>query len=351
MSEDSKVMDVLVQRSDKLAKRRQFFRSAGGVGLGLIGGTILGACGGGSSSASAQSGPTDPEILNFALNLEYLEATFYAYATTGAGLPASLMSGAGTAGTVIPGHAVTFSDPVVQAYANEIAKDELEHVTFLRTALGASAVAMPALDVGYQNPNGAFSKAAQAAGLVPAGTAFDPYLNDETFLLAAFIFEDVGVTAYKGAAPLISNSTYLSAAAGILAAEAYHAGLVRTTLYAKVLRPRRLALLQRQAPSPTHATRSTTWATTTRALQERRRASPTLCRSIPTASRSAAITECPEHRLPDECVSDSGRLLPGRRQRYAAHERLIEVGSILASPRRFLSLVMGTSAALIYVDN
>jgi hypothetical protein len=233
MSEDSTVMDVLVRRADKLAKRRQFFRSAGGVGLGLIGGTILGACGGGSSNASAQSGPTDPEILNFALNLEYLEATFYAYATTGAGLSSSLMSGAGTPGTVIPGHAVTFTDPVVQAYANEIAKDELEHVTFLRTALGASAVAMPALDVGYQNPNGAFSKAAQAAGLVPAGTAFDPYLNDETFLLAAFIFEDVGVTAYKGAAPLITNKTYLEAAAGILAAEAYHAGLVRTVLYAK----------------------------------------------------------------------------------------------------------------------
>jgi hypothetical protein len=233
MSEDSAVMDVLVRRADKLAKRRQFFRSAGGVGLGLVGGTILGACGGGSSSASAQAGPTDPEILNFALNLEYLEATFYAYATTGAGLPAALTSGAGMPGTVIPGHAVTFSDPVVQAYANEIAKDELEHVTFLRTALGASAVAMPALDVGFQNPNGAFSKAAQAAGLVGAGVAFDPYLNDETFLLGAFIFEDVGVTAYKGAAPLISNKTYLEAAAGILAAEAYHAGLVRTVLYSK----------------------------------------------------------------------------------------------------------------------
>ena len=229
MPETTDLIEAFDARVERRTERREFFRTFAGA-TAIAGGLFLSHA---PVAFGQTAAPTDADILNFALNLEYLEAQFYSYAATGAGLPNSLLTGTGTQGGVIGGRKVNFTDPTVSQYAQEIAQDEIAHVTFLRDQLGGSKVAQPAIDVGGTDPNGAFSKAAQAAGLVPAGTAFDPYANDENFLLGAFIFEDVGVTAYKGAAPLITSKVFLEAAAGILAVEAYHAGLIRTVLYGK----------------------------------------------------------------------------------------------------------------------
>jgi len=227
MPQENLLLKTLEARHRRLEDRRGFFRLAATA---AVAAPVVLTLGG--QPLNAQSTVTDADILNFALNLEYLEAQFYVQATTGAGLPPSLLSGTGTRGEATGGRRVNFTDPLVREYANEIAADEVAHVVFLRTALGAAANAQPTIDVGI-SPTGAFSSAARAAGLIGPGQSFDAYANDENFLLAAFIFEDVGVTGYKGASPLITNKTFLEAAAGLLAVEAYHASLIRTVLFRK----------------------------------------------------------------------------------------------------------------------
>jgi len=186
---------------------------------------------------------TDADILNYALNLEYLEAQYYLYAATGSGLAAAdTMPGSAstyqTVGTVTVGDAAAVPGltPAQQEILNEIAYEEQAHVRFLRSALGSAAIPMPDIDLSF------FGPLAVAAGITTAATgtgSFNPFSSFDYFLVGSFIFEDVGVTAYSGAAPLISPAGvaagYLTAAAGILAVEAYHAGYVRTSLTGRAI--------------------------------------------------------------------------------------------------------------------
>jgi hypothetical protein len=254
MSEERFILDVIEEASAKRrADRRRFMRMAAGAGA--VGGlAMLGACNNDDDDViviptptptpTSTASVTDADVLNFALQLEYLEAQFYSYAAFGTGLSSSLLGGAGTQGSVAINTSATdgagqprqvrFQDPIVAQYAREIAYDEIAHVTFLRNALGSAAVAQPAINLSG-DANGAFTAAARAAGVVNSSATFDPYASDEAFLLGAFLFEDVGVTAYMGGVTLLTNKTFIEAAAGIHAAEAYHAGLVRTTIYRKGL--------------------------------------------------------------------------------------------------------------------
>ncbi|APG88970.1 ferritin-like domain-containing protein [Sinorhizobium americanum] len=163
----------------------------------------------------------DEDIFQFALNLEYMEAEYYLRGTTGKGIDDA--DAGGDAGAVTGGKQVSFDTPAVGEFMSEVAENELAHVRFYRKTLGDDAVSRPAIDF-----DAGFAAVAKAAGL---GEDFDPFGNEMNFVLGGMLFEDVGVTAYAGAATVLKNEEFLAAAAGILAVEAYHMGMARSTLY------------------------------------------------------------------------------------------------------------------------
>ncbi|MBZ9884384.1 ferritin-like domain-containing protein [Mesorhizobium sp. CA10] len=173
------------------------------------------------SPAFAQDDIKDEDIFRFALNLEYMEAEYYLRGTTGKGIDDS--DAGSKPGDVVGGKKVPFETPALAEFLREVAENELAHVRFYRKTLASNAVDRPAIDF-----DAGFAAVAKAAGL---GANFDPFGNQMNFVLGGMLFEDVGVTAYAGAATVLKNKEFLAAAAGILAVEAYHMGMARSSLY------------------------------------------------------------------------------------------------------------------------
>lgn len=158
--------------------------------------------------ASSMPSPSVADILNFALNLEYFEASFYSYVVTGSGLSAAMMGGSG-AGTVTGGAKVTFTTSAVQNLAMNLMTEEVQHVQFLLStiaAVGGTPVPMPNLKL----------------------NALGAPTNDQTFIALARTFETVWVSAYEGGSQyLVSNTTALNYAVSIHDVEAQHEGALR----------------------------------------------------------------------------------------------------------------------------
>lgn len=213
--------ELLQIQKEGSISRRDFARKIGIGGATLAGATMFGSvvtsvlepkalAQNGNNEANDTLTASDIDILNFALNLEYLEAEFYYIASFGvtieaAGvIPKSAVSGP----TRAPAHMVpNFASSDVAYLASALREDEVQHVLFLRKALGSAAVRKPTID------------------LTPLATGL---ANDEGFIIAAATLEPVGTSAYLGAAPLITSKSVLDAAARIGFTEAQHAGAMRT---------------------------------------------------------------------------------------------------------------------------
>lgn len=193
-----KLLDFLSFDDDShdTVSRRDALNRLKDVGLGLAAATLPFALVGRSRPARAQS-MTDPvPILNYALTLEYLEASYYRQ-----GLDATLDNG----DTLIQDDARTIY--------GTIAAHEDAHVTLLADTidqLGGTPVSFTDADFDFT-----------------AGGQYDPFGDYPTFLLLSQAFEDTGVRAYKGQAGALAGNDLLTPALQIHSVEARHAAEVR----------------------------------------------------------------------------------------------------------------------------
>lgn len=166
---------ALREAAAALPTRSQFLRRAGGsVGLGMFGLGLL------TSTARAGVAKSDVAILNFALTLEYLQASFYTEAERVGALKGRLAD-----------------------QARVVGSHERAHVSAFRTVLARGAVKRPHFDF---------------HGVTE---------NAKSFRATAVAFEDLAVGAYKEQLPSIRSNQYLAAAISIHSVEARHAAWIR----------------------------------------------------------------------------------------------------------------------------
>ena len=194
--------------------RRRFLQAAG-VTAGAA--TVVGLSGCGDLfgvDPSTGPAPSPQDVLNFALNLEYLEASFYLYIATGSGLKSADM-GSNPGKVTGQSPSVKFTDPAVAALAQQLAADEQAHVQFLRAGLeipNVTPVDMPSLNL----------------------SALGSVTDDASFLAIARALETTGTSAYEGGIQyLVSSVPAVNYAALIHDTEAQHEGALRQFCIAK----------------------------------------------------------------------------------------------------------------------
>jgi Ferritin-like domain len=175
---------ISIDRDGALAETRSRVEQAVSrrslVGLALVGTGAIAAVRTPVAAGAAGLAASDIAILNYALVLEYLQASFYTEAERSGALSGKTAKAARVVGAT-----------------------ERAHVRAFLKLLGSKAVQRPTFD--FQ------------------GTTE----QQRAFLKTAVAFEDLAVAAYKGQAPKLRSNAVLAAAVGIHSVEARHAAWMR----------------------------------------------------------------------------------------------------------------------------
>lgn len=185
MTKNTSSTENMLVEADRIASplsRRKFLNYAGAAS-GLV--MVASACKKDDSSmdSGVNLGSGDPGILNYAYALEQLEAAFYIQ--------------------VIATPYANITDDE-KAFLTDIRDHEIAHREFFKAALAGAAI--PALEVDFSSID---------------------FTKRDSVLATAKAFEDLGVSAYNGAGPLITSKEYLTLAGKIVSVEARHAAFIR----------------------------------------------------------------------------------------------------------------------------
>jgi hypothetical protein len=187
--------------------RRDFLRGATAV-VGTAAAAKIAAAQSGTNPASP-SPANDINILNYALTLEYLEATFY---TEGlARFSSSDFAQATFYNQLRNASGVSSTPPVSGATDTGLVQDIYAYLLLIRNH---EQVHVRTLQSVIQSLGGT---------PVTAPTFTFPYTNVDEFITLAATLENTGVAAYNGAIAMISNTDLITASATIATVEARHA--------------------------------------------------------------------------------------------------------------------------------
>ncbi|XP_057430645.1 ferritin-like catalase Nec2 [Lotus japonicus] len=167
---------------------------------------------------------SDYELVEFPLNLEYLEAEFYLFGALGHGLDvlAPNLTGGGPPpiGAKLANLDILDRDIILQFGLQEIG-----HLRAIKSTV--KGFPRPLLDLSKAS----FARIMDNAFGRPLHPPFDPYANSINYLLASYVIPYVGLTGYVGANPHLQTVTAKKLIAGLLGVESAQDAVFRTLLY------------------------------------------------------------------------------------------------------------------------
>ncbi|CAN0855264.1 Ferritin-like catalase Nec2, partial [Linum grandiflorum] len=177
-----------------------------------------------TSTIASKVPPSDVDLVEFPLNLEYLEAEFFLFGALGGGLdvyaPNLTMGGPPPLGA-----RKANLDHLTRDIIEQFAWQEVGHLRAIKSKV--KGFPRPLLDLS----SASFAKVINSAFGRPLFPPFDPYCNSINYLIASYLVPYVGLTGYVGANPKLQGPSSRKLVAGLLAVESGQDAVIRTMLY------------------------------------------------------------------------------------------------------------------------